>query len=100
MAPVRFARAFRCSITVTALAGCLAAAAPSARAQGRNDLDYMTYGQPQSNAYAAPQPAGDGGGAIAALRRAFAAGSRPTYMAAPPADAAPPAYAPPPAAAA
>jgi len=87
---VRLARAFRWSITVTTLAGCLAAAMPEAQAQGRNDLDYMTYGQPQSNAYyPTPQPAPDGGGAIAALRRAFSAGSRPTYMAQPPAYEAP-----------
>ncbi len=76
---VRFARAFRWSMMVAALA----AAVPGALAQGRNDLDYMTYGQPT---YVAPQPAPDGGGAIAALRRAF---SRPAYVA--PA----PAYAPP-----
>jgi polysaccharide biosynthesis/export protein len=68
---------------MTALAGCcLATAAPDALAQGRNDLDYMTYGQP--GAYAAPQPVQDGGGAIAALRRAIAA-SRPAYSAQPPA---------------
>ena len=84
-----FARAFRFSITVCALAGCLVASAPGAQAQGRNDLDYMSYGQP--GAVAAPQPGPDGGGAIAALRRAF---SRGTYMAAPPAYAAPPAAAP------
>jgi polysaccharide biosynthesis/export protein len=82
---------------VTALAGGLAAAAPKALAQGRNDLDYMTYGQP--NAYSAAQPASDGGGAIAALRRALSGSSRPTYMAQPPAYEPPPAYAPPPAAA-
>jgi polysaccharide biosynthesis/export protein len=86
MAPVRFARAFRWSITVAVLAGGLAAAVSDALAQGRNDLDYMTYGQP--GATAAPQPVQDGGGAIAALRRAFAA-SRPAY------SAQPPAYAPP-----
>jgi len=51
---------------------------PDALAQGPNDLDYMAYGQPGT--YAVPQQAPDGGGAIAALRRAF---SRPTYMAAP-----------------
>jgi polysaccharide biosynthesis/export protein len=86
---VRFARAFRWSIMVAALAGSLAAAVPDALAQGRNDLDYMSYGQP--GAVAAPQPAPDGGGAIAALRRAF---SRPTYMAAPQAYAPPPVAAP------
>jgi polysaccharide export outer membrane protein len=74
---------------VTALAGCVTAAVPGALAQNRNDLDYMTYGQPGS--YAAPQPAQDGGGAIAALRRAF---SRPTYMAAPQAYVPPVAAAP------
>src|SRR5690242_9994985 len=103
MAPVRFARAFRCSILVATLEGCLIAAAPGALAQGRNDLDYMTYGQPNSygqpSGYAESQPAPDGGGAIAALRRALAGGSRPAYMAAPPAYAPPPAAAIPPAAA-
>ena len=92
---MRFARAFRWSIMVTALAGCLAAVMPGALAQGRNDLDYMTYGQP--SAYAAPQPARDGGGAIAALRRALAGASRPAYYAQGPAYKASPAYAPPPA---
>ena len=97
---MRFASAFRSSVMVTALAGCVAAAASGALAQGRNDLDYMTYGQPRPDAYAAPQSPSDGGGAIAALRRAFAGAARPTYMAAPPAYAPPPASAPPPAAAA
>jgi polysaccharide biosynthesis/export protein len=89
---VRFARAFRWSIIVTALAGCLAEAVPGALAQSQNDLDYMTYGQPSG--YAAPQPAPDGGGAIAAFRRAF---SRPAYYAQPLATTPPPpVYAPPP----
>jgi polysaccharide export outer membrane protein len=96
MAPVRFARVFRWSIMVAALAGCMAAAAPGSLAQGRNDLDYMTYGEPSG--YAVPQPAPDGGGAIAALRRALAGASRPTYYAPPPATMPPPAYAPAPAA--
>src|SRR5579871_139097 len=84
MAPVRFARAFRWSIMLAALA----AAVPDVLAQGRNDLDYMTYGQPT---YVAPQPAPDGGGAIAALRRVF---SRPAYVAPAPAYAPPPGAAP------
>ncbi len=88
---MRFARAFRWSIMVAALASSLAAALPGALAQGRNDLDYMTYGQP---AQVAPRPASDGGGAIAALRRAF---SGPTYMAAPQAYVPPPVAAPGPA---
>ncbi len=86
---MRFARAFQWSIKVAALAGYMAAAG-SALAQGRNDLDYMTYGQPEA---VAPQPSNDGGGAIAALRRALSSG-RPTYNYTPP----PQAYVPPPAA--
>jgi polysaccharide export outer membrane protein len=108
MAPVRFARAFQWSIRVAALASCLAAAGSGALAQSQNDLDYMTYGQPNANgqpsAYVAPSPSSDGGGAIAALRRALSGSSRPTYnytqppvYAAPQAYAPRPAYAPPPA---
>lgn len=93
MAPVRLARAFQWSIRVAALSGCLAAAG-SALAQSQNDLDYMTYGQPGT--YVAPQPSSDGGGAIAALRRALSSGSRPTYnYVQPPVYRAPRAYAPP-----
>jgi polysaccharide export outer membrane protein len=100
MAPVRFARAFQWSIRVAALAGCVLAAS-SALAQGQNDLDYMTYGQP--GGYAAPQPSSDGGGAIAALRRALSSAPRPTYnytqppTYTPPQAYTPPASAPPPA---
>src|SRR5580704_9957540 len=93
MAPVRFARAFQWSIRVAALAGCLAAASSSALAQSRNDLDYMTYGQP-----GAPQPSSDGGGAIAALRRALSSAPRPTYnYTQPQAYTSPPVASPPPA---
>jgi polysaccharide export outer membrane protein len=92
---VLFARAFRWSIRVAALAGCVAAAG-SALAQGQNDLDYMTYGQP--GGYAAPQPSSDGGGAIAALRRALSSAPRPTYnYTQPQAYTPPPVAAPPPA---
>jgi len=53
----------------------------------------MTYGQPSGYA----PSSSDGGGAIAALRRALFSASRPTYdYAQPPADASVPAYAPPP----
>ena len=94
MAPVRFARAFQWSIRVAAFVGCVAAAG-SALAQGQNDLDYMTYGQP-----GAPQPSSDGGGAIAALRRALSSAQRPTYnYTQPPAYTSPQAYTPPPVAA-
>lgn len=90
---MRLARAFQWSIRVAALSGCLAAAG-SALAQSQNDLDYMTYGQPGT--YVAPQPSSDGGGAIAALRRALSSGSRPTYnYVQPPVYRAPRAYAPP-----
>jgi polysaccharide export outer membrane protein len=93
MAPVRFARAFQWSIRVAALAGCLAAASSSALAQSQNDLDYMTYGQP-----GAPQPSSDGGGAIAALRRALSSAPRPTYnYTQPQAYTSPPVASPPPA---
>ncbi len=82
---------FQRSIRVAALAGCLAAAG-SALAQSQNDLDYMTYGQPGT--YVTPQPS-DGGGAIAALRRALSRGSRPTYNYVQPPVYAPSAAAPP-----
>jgi polysaccharide export outer membrane protein len=95
MAPVRSAPAFLRSIRVAALAGCLAAAS-GAFAQSQNDLDYMTYGRP--GAYAAPSPPSDGGGAIAALRRALSGEPRPTYNdVQPPAYTSAPAYRPPPA---
>src|ERR1700739_4608983 len=93
MAPVRFARAFQWSIRVAAFAGCVVTAG-SALAQGQNDLDYMTYGRPAG--YAAPHPSSDGGGAIAALRRALSSAPRPTYnYTQPPASAPPPASPPP-----
>jgi polysaccharide biosynthesis/export protein len=96
MAPVRSARAFQWSITVAAFTGCLVAAGSGALAQSQNDLDYMTYGQP--GGYVAPQPSSDGGGAIAALRRALSSAPRPTYnYVQAPAATAPPAYTPPPA---
>jgi polysaccharide export outer membrane protein len=96
MAPVRFARAFQWSIRIAAITGCVAAVS-SALAQSQNDLDYMTYGQP---GYVAPQPSSDGGGAIAALRRALSGAQRPTYnYTQPPAYTSPQAYTPPPAAA-
>jgi len=82
---------------VAALAGPLAAVGSSALAQGQNDLDYMTYGQP---GYTAAPSSSDGGGAIAALRRALFSASRPTYnYVQPPADASAAPDAPPPTAA-
>src|SRR4030081_3047639 len=78
MAPVRVARAFRLSITATmtalALSGCMRTAGPVAAAP-QSDLDSMAYGQPYS-----PPPRAvamdSGGGAIGALRSAFAATPR------------------------
>src|SRR4051794_14917765 len=90
MAPVRVARAFRLSITATmtalALSGCMRTTGPVAMAP-QSDLDSMAYGQPYS-----PPPratADSGGGAIGALRNAFASSRQPS---APVAVAAPVAY--------
>jgi polysaccharide export outer membrane protein len=89
MAPVRVARAFRLSITATmtalALSGCMRTTGPVAVGP-QSDLDSMAYGQPYS-----PPPRGiamdSGGGAIGALRSAFAAAPR--DMSAPPAQISP-----------
>jgi polysaccharide export outer membrane protein len=83
MAPVRVVRALRLPITaiITALAlsGCMRTTGPVATGP-QGDLDSMAYGQPNG-----PSPqavaADSGGGAIGALRAAFAA--------APPAEPAP-----------
>src|SRR4051812_33616176 len=88
MAGVRVVRAFRIPITaiITALAlsGCMRTTGPVAVAP-QGDLDSMAYGQPNS-----PPPqavAADSGGAIGALRAAFAAAPRaapePVVVAAP-----------------
>ena len=76
MAPVRVVRAFRIPITaiITALAlsGCMRTTGPVAVAP-QGDLDSTAYGQP-NDAPPPPMPTGDsGGGAIGALRAAFAA---------------------------
>ncbi|WP_156439641.1 polysaccharide biosynthesis/export family protein [Bradyrhizobium valentinum] len=88
MGSVRVVRAFRLPITaiITALAlsGCMRTTGPVAVAP-QGDLDQMAYGQPDS-----PPPravAADSGGAIGALRAAFAAAPRtapaPVIVAAP-----------------
>jgi polysaccharide biosynthesis/export protein len=75
MAPVRVVRAFRIPITaiITALAlsGCMRTTGPVAVAP-QGDLDSMAYGQPGGSP---PQAvaSNSGGGAIGALRAAFAA---------------------------
>src|SRR5215208_3395131 len=77
MAPVRVVRAFRIPITAIitglALSGCMRTTGPVAIGP-QGDLDSMAYGQPNS-----PPPqaiAADSGGAIGALRTAFAAAPR------------------------
>jgi len=78
MAPVRVVRAFRIPITAIiaalALSGCMRTTGPVAIGP-QGDLDSMAYGQPNS-----PPPqavaADSSGGAIGALRTAFAAAPR------------------------
>jgi len=89
---VRVVRAFRFSVTVImtalALSGCMRTAGPVAVAP-QSDLDAMTYGQTYAPASVAVADSG-GGGAISALRSAFAASPRATYAQVP--VAAPVAY--------
>src|SRR5882757_7819873 len=67
-------------MTALALSGCMRTTGPVAVAQPQGDLDSMTYGQVY-----APAPVADasGGGAISALRSAFAAEPRGYYAPAP-----------------
>jgi polysaccharide export outer membrane protein len=91
MAPVRVVRAFRLPIiavmTTLALSGCMRSTGPVAMAQPRGDLDSLAYGEPYNPAAAGvasmPSGAADSGGAISALRNAFAAGQRPSYAPSP-----------------
>jgi polysaccharide export outer membrane protein len=84
MAPVRVARAFRLPITAImtalALSGCMRTTGPIAVAQPQSDLDSMAYGQTYAPA---PVAVADSGGAISALRSAFAAAPRGYYAPAP-----------------
>ena len=62
-------------MTALLLSGCMHAGGPVAVMQPQSDLDSLAYGEPR----AAPRPAvADGGGAIGALRSAFAAAPRST----------------------
>jgi len=79
MTSVRLARAFQLPMTAAIaallLSGCMHASAPVAATQPSSDLDSLAYGEPP----AAPLPAvahANGGGAIGALRNAFAAAPR------------------------
>jgi len=74
---VRVARAFQfpivAALTALLLSGCMHASGPVADMPPQGDLDSLAYGEPR----AAPQFAvADGGGAIRALRNAFAAAPR------------------------
>jgi polysaccharide export outer membrane protein len=81
MAKVRVARVFRlpiiAAIGALALSGCMHAAGPVAMAQPQSDLDSLAYG-PAPTA-PARSDVGDSGGAISALRNAFAAAPRQAY---------------------
>src|ERR1700688_5293157 len=94
MAKVRVARALRLPIiaamTALALSGCMHATGPVAVAQPQSDLDYMAYGQPYTPAPPSEVADSSGGGAISALRNAFAASPQRTYAARPAAYAAAP----------
>ena len=81
MVSVRVARAFRLPITAVmaalALSGCMRTAGPVAVATPQGDLDSMAYGQTYAPAPVAV--ANSSGGAISALRSAFAASPRGAY---------------------
>jgi polysaccharide biosynthesis/export protein len=67
--------------TALVLSGCMRTSGPVAVATPQSALDSMAYGAPV--APAAIAVADNSGGAIGALRSAFAASPRPAYMAAP-----------------
>jgi len=77
-----------CLVAALALSGCMHAAGPVAMAQPQSDLDSLAYG-PTPLAPARSDVA-DSGGAISALRHAFAAAPRQAYAPAPAAYAAAP----------
>jgi polysaccharide export outer membrane protein len=83
MAKVRVARAFRLPIIAAmaalALSGCMQTAGPVAMAQPQDDLDSLAYGPAPAGAASARSHVAESGGAIGALRNAFAAAPRPTY---------------------
>jgi polysaccharide export outer membrane protein len=89
MAKVRVARGFRLPIIAAmaalALSGCMQTAGPVAQ----GDLDSLAYGPAPAEA-AARYDVADSGGAIGALRNAFAAAPRPATAPAPAAYAAAP----------
>ena len=88
---MRVVRASRLPIiaatTALVLSGCMHTSGPVATAQPQGDLDYMAYGQPYAAAprgfLSSSSTAGDGGGAISALRSSFASSPRRYYSPAP-----------------
>ena len=92
MAKVRVARVFRLPIIAAmaalALSGCMQTAGPVAMAQPQSDLDSLAYGP--APAAPARNEIADSGGAVSALRNAFAASPQRAYAAAPVAYAAAP----------
>jgi polysaccharide biosynthesis/export protein len=81
MAPVRVARVFRIPVTAIltalALSGCMRTTGPVALAP-QDDLDSLAYGQPNGAPPVAVVSTNSGGGAIGAIRAAFAAAPRTT----------------------
>jgi polysaccharide biosynthesis/export protein len=77
-----------CLLAALALSGCMSTSGPVAVAQPQSDLDSMAYGQPYASA--PPAAVADSGGAIGALRDAFAAAPRGAYAPVPAAYAAAP----------
>ncbi len=86
---MRVARAFRLSMIAAmaalALSGCMRSAGPTAMGQPQGDLNSMAYGQGYypAQSYPAQPVTADSGGAISALRTAFAQPARPVYAAPP-----------------
>jgi polysaccharide export outer membrane protein len=90
--PMRGVRAaIFCLLAALALSGCMRTSGPVAVAQPPGDLDSLAYGQPY---HPAPTGVADSGGAISALRSAFAAAPRRDYAPSPVVYAAAPMPAP------
>ena len=81
MAKVRVARAFRLPIMAAmaalALSGCMQTAGPVAMAQPRDDLDSLAYGPAPAGVASSRSDVAESGGAIGALRNAYAAAPMP-----------------------
>jgi polysaccharide export outer membrane protein len=92
MVKVRVARVFRlpiiAAIAALALSGCMQTAGPVAMAEPQSDLDSLAYGP--APAVSARYEVADSGGAVSALRNAFAASPQRAYAPAPVAYAAAP----------